>query len=86
MLTLRDLLVQEKPLCLDGSQVQRVSTACLQVLVAACQSARAHQVPYVLDAPSTALSAAMQDLGLSPVMLGAAADATPDMALGALPA
>lgn len=61
---LRAGLLTGEPLTLDGSEVERVSTACLQVLTAAALSARSHGLAFKLRAPSTTLVDALADLGL----------------------
>ncbi len=48
---------------LDGSTVERVSTACLQLLAAAARAA-----PLTLAAAAPALRAALDDLGLAALM------------------
>lgn len=63
--TLQDGLLAGRPLQLDGSGVERVSTACLQVLLAAARSAAAREVPFAVTAPSDALIEALADLGLA---------------------
>ncbi len=55
---------QDSGLSIDGSNVQVVSTACLQVLTAACLTARARNRGFTLTAPAPALRAALCDLGL----------------------
>ncbi len=49
---------------IDGADVERVSTPCLQLLVAAALSARAHGMPFGIVTPSTVLGSAIADLGL----------------------
>jgi anti-anti-sigma regulatory factor len=61
---------QDSAIVLDGSQVERVSTACLQVLVATAQAARTHGRAFRLTAASPCLSAAIADLGLARHLLG----------------
>jgi chemotaxis protein CheX len=67
---LLDACLQETPVALDGSAVERISTACAQVLAAGAISARARGLSFTLEAPSPALAAALADLGLAPVLLG----------------
>ncbi len=57
------------PVLLDGAAVERVSTASLQVLLAAAADARARGVAFGLHNPSGALTEALADLGL-PADLG----------------
>ena len=47
---------------IDGSDVERVSTSCLQLLVAAILSARSRQLSVAVVKPSQILSEAIQDL------------------------
>jgi anti-anti-sigma regulatory factor len=61
---------QNQNMSLDGSGVERVSTACLQVLVAACRAVRARGKMFRIDAPSPLLRAALTDLGLADAALG----------------
>jgi chemotaxis protein CheX len=61
---LQDRLLAGQPLRLDGSGVERVCTASLQVLLAASRSAAAREVPFTVTAPSDALIEALADLGL----------------------
>ena len=49
---------------LDGADVERVATPCLQVLAAAAATARTQQQQFRLCRPSQALQAAITDLGL----------------------
>jgi len=65
---LQALVAQETDVKIDGSRVERVSTACVQLLVAARMMARAHGGTLALLAPSPVLSQAVQDLGLAAAM------------------
>ena len=66
-------LAQDGDVCLDGSDVAHISTACLQVLVATAAAARGQGRGFVLDAPSDVLRGAARDLGLADILgLGAA--------------
>jgi chemotaxis protein CheX len=56
---------QDGPLTIDGSTVERVSTACIQLLVAAALKARDHDRPFSLHKPSAVLAQAVRDLGLA---------------------
>ena len=71
--TVQDRLLTGQKLRLDGSAVERVSTACVQVLLAASRSATAREVPFTVISPSAALTEALADLGLA----GALPDAEP---------
>lgn len=61
---LQDKIHAGRPILLVGSAVERISTPCLQILVAASKSARARGVSFALRAPSKALLDALVDLGL----------------------
>ncbi len=60
LLRIRD----ERALVIDGSHVERVSTACLQVLVAACASATGRGHGFTLQSMSDVMAAAVHDLAL----------------------
>jgi chemotaxis protein CheX len=62
---LQQALGLKKRLCLEASHVQRLSTACIQVLIAADFYAQEHECDYILVHPSPAAIAAMTDLGLA---------------------
>jgi anti-anti-sigma regulatory factor len=64
---------QGADIVIDGSQVERVSTACLQVLVAAARAARSHGRSFSLADASPALEAALDDLALTAHLRGEAA-------------
>lgn len=51
-------------LVLDGAAVERVSTACLQVLVAAARAAAAAGLAFRITDPTPVLSGAVADLAL----------------------
>jgi anti-anti-sigma regulatory factor len=61
---LQDKLHSARPILLDGSRVERISTPCLQILVAASKSAQARGVSFELRSPSKVLLDALADLGL----------------------
>jgi anti-anti-sigma regulatory factor len=61
---LRTRLSSDELLELDGSAVERVSTACLQIILTASITARSQGAALRLTAPSPALSQAIADLGL----------------------
>ncbi len=61
---LQDCLASHDTVLIDGSAVERVSTACLQVLVAARTEAGGQGQSFTLTAMSTALGSAVRDLGL----------------------
>jgi len=70
---LRDLVVFDigagRPVRLDGSAVERVSTLCLQILVVAAQAAQRAGTEFRLARPSAALAEAIADLGLTKELL-----------------
>ena len=53
---------------LDGAAVERVGTPCLQVLAAACATARERQRKFRVLRASAVLQAAIADLGLDAVI------------------
>jgi anti-anti-sigma regulatory factor len=61
---LQKALKRGKPLILDAAQVDRLSTPCIQVLLAAGKSAEGADNPMVLAHASDAFVAAFTDLGL----------------------
>lgn len=64
--SLRGQLLAGTPLILAGSLVERVSTAAIQVLLAAAAAARRQGLAFYLRDPSPALADALADLGLPP--------------------
>lgn len=69
---LRDRIVEALDaghgLVLDGEAVERVSTACLQVLVAAARAAARDNLSFLITNPSRVLAAAIADLALQDVL------------------
>jgi chemotaxis protein CheX len=61
-------LSHDPALLVDGSEVERAGTACLQVLVAAARTAAGRGGSFALRNPSTALRDAVGDLGLAGVL------------------
>jgi chemotaxis protein CheX len=61
---LQERLLSGAPMMLDGGAVDRVSTPCLQLLVASRRSAEARGLRFELREPSPVLSEALADLGL----------------------
>ncbi|MBV9561027.1 MAG: STAS domain-containing protein [Bradyrhizobium sp.] len=57
-------LLQRRDILLDASAVQRMSTPCVQILLAAGRSAQAVQKPYKITNASDVFRAAIADLGL----------------------
>lgn len=64
---LREALLAAALPDVDGSAVATVSTAAIQVLLAAMRQAEAHGRPIRLATPSDALAQAIDDLGLAPL-------------------
>jgi anti-anti-sigma regulatory factor len=65
---LQDHIAQQRGVLLDGREVERVGTPCVQLLVAAAASARAHGQPFRILAASQALRQAARDLALGDVL------------------
>ena len=63
-------VLSTEPILLDGSRVERISTPCIQILVAALKSAEARGTPFRLSNPSKVLAEALLDLGLQQVFAG----------------
>ena len=63
--TLLDRLRAGDPLILGGAAVERVSTAVIQVLLAAAAEGSARGIPFQLRDPSPVLSEALADLGVA---------------------
>lgn len=63
--SLQESCAHDIALVINGAAVQRVSTACVQVLVAAARASRARNVGFSLDLPSPSLLTAISDLGLA---------------------
>jgi anti-anti-sigma regulatory factor len=61
---LRAQILAAETIVLEGSQVERVSTPCLQILLAAFKSSESRGLSFRLDAPSKVLTDALADLGL----------------------
>ena len=65
-------VAEREPVLIDGSAVERISTACVQVLAAAAIAAQAGGLPFDAFAPSAIMRQAITDLGLRHVLGGAA--------------
>ena len=63
-------VVSAQPILLDGSRVERISTPCIQILIAALKSAEARGTPFRLSNPSNVLAEALVDLGLEQIFAG----------------
>ena len=66
-------MAEREPILLDGSAVERISTACVQVLAAAAIAAQATGLAFETIAPSAVMRRAIADLGLAHVLGGAPA-------------
>lgn len=70
---LQECMGRDAPVRLEASAVETVSTACLQVLVAAAMSACGQGRSFAVLSPSDALRDAARDLGLGTILgMGAA--------------
>jgi chemotaxis protein CheX len=67
---LRAKILSAEPILLDGSRVERVSTACVQILVAALKGAESRGLSFRLATPSPALVEALANLGLQQSFAG----------------
>jgi anti-anti-sigma regulatory factor len=67
--TMVDLVARAKPLEIAAPDVERLSTPCIQVLLAAAQALEKAGTPFKIVAPSDAFIAAFDDLGLFPVIM-----------------
>ena len=72
---LQKALKRGKPILLDAAQVDRLSTPCIQVLLAAGKSAEAGAGRIVLAEASDAFVAAFGDLGLFAALMSWQAEA-----------
>ncbi len=64
---IRDQLIdalEEGPVSVQAGAVERVSTNALLLLVSAAETARRHHFDFTIEAPSAAMSAAIERLGL----------------------
>ncbi len=64
---IRDVLIdalEEGPVTVQAGAVERVSTNALLLLVSAAETARRHHFDFTIEAPSAAMSAAIERLGL----------------------
>ena len=65
---LLQLLGEGRPLTIDASRVARISTACIQVIIAFVIAARHAGLPLTIAPTSTAFDAAFAGLGLDGVI------------------
>lgn len=64
---IRDVLIdalEDGPVTVQAGAVERVSTNALLLLVSAAETARRHHFEFTIEAPSAAMSAAIERLGL----------------------
>ncbi|NGP16404.1 STAS domain-containing protein [Devosia aurantiaca] len=64
---IRDTLIdalEEGSVTVVGGAVERVSTNALMLLASAAETARRHQFDFTIEAPSAAMTAAIERLGL----------------------
>ena len=64
---IRDVLMEaleEGPVTVQAGAVERVSTNALLLLVSAAETARRHHFEFAIEAPSAAMCAAIERLGL----------------------
>lgn len=61
-------LAKGRQIKLDASAVERQSTACLQILIAATVAMEKAEIPFTLLGPSEAFIESFEDLGLRPVL------------------
>jgi anti-anti-sigma regulatory factor len=66
---LLEVLAHGKPIEIDARAVARISTPCVQVLLAAAASARGCGQAFVLTEASDAFIAGFSDLGLFPALM-----------------
>lgn len=65
---IRDVLIdalEEGPVTVHAGAVERVSTNALMLLVSAAETARRHNFEFWIEAPSAAMNAAIERLGLT---------------------
>ncbi len=66
--TLLEALAGQQPLSIKADAVDRMSTPCIQVLIAAATAMQRTEMPFKLTGPSDAFIDAFNDLGLFPVL------------------
>ncbi len=64
---LLEALAKAKPLRIDAASVERMSTACIQILIAFAEAARQAGLSVAFHRPSASFMSAFDNLGLSPV-------------------
>ncbi len=65
---LEQALVKGSQIRVDASSVERLSTACTQILIAATVAMEKAGIPFTLLRPSEAFIESFNDLGLHPVL------------------
>lgn len=63
--TLVEALAAAKPLRIDAAAVERISTACIQILIAFVEAARQAEISVTFCRPSASFSSALDNLGLA---------------------
>lgn len=66
--TMLEALAAQRPLSIKADAVDRMSTPCIQVLIAAATAMQRTEMPFKLTGPSDAFIDAFNDLGLFPVL------------------
>lgn len=67
--TLLDLIAQGRPLEIAADDVERLSTPCIQVLLAGAAAMEKAGIPFRIVGPTDAFIAAFDDLGLFPIIM-----------------
>lgn len=65
---LLEALALQQPLAIKADAVDRMSTPCIQVLIAAATAMQGTEMPFKLTGPSDAFIDAFNELGLFPVL------------------
>ena len=65
---LRKALSKGKPLAVDVASIERMSTPCIQILIAAATSMKEADTAFTLLSPSDAFIDSFNELGLFPVL------------------
>ena len=65
---LRKALSKGKPLAVDAASIERMSTPCIQVLIAAATAMKDTDTAFTLMSPSDAFIDSFNELGLFPVL------------------
>ncbi len=65
---LRKALSKGKPLAVDAASIERMSTPCIQILIAAATAMKDTDTAFTLMSPSDAFIDSFNELGLFPVL------------------